>query len=253
MNMARLRLHESTSTSKSTFSIIPILLFGLIWFHLVGLTCAQDDVGQCALNCISNVTGTECNQSQWSCLCADNNWIERTNNCTIAACNVTEQENTFSAIAQICAIVGTPVTIGPEATVPVSSSDALFSTVAIVPPTQSSLPPVITSTTQSSTSGNTQPSSSTSSQVTTTGSGSLTSSSSAGTTGTSERSASPQGSSSSSTSSTASSAAVSTASSSSAASRRSGSGSPRRGTLTSTLVLCLAIVGGVVLLLMDNV
>ncbi|KIW37508.1 uncharacterized protein PV06_10161 [Exophiala oligosperma] len=121
---------------------LPLLLATLcLWF--ANQATAQADVDQCALTCIANVNGTNCSQSQWPCLCANDMYIERMNNCTIASCNATAQQDTFTVVAQLCAIFDVPLTIGPEATVPISSSDLLFSTVAI--PTQSSLPPVITS------------------------------------------------------------------------------------------------------------
>ena len=106
--------------------------------------------------------------SQWACLCANSMYIERTNNCTVASCNATDQSgmrtsqycgspyllamtssfsDTFSAVAEICAILGVPVTIGPEATADISTSYPLLSTIAI--PTQSSLPPVNTVTSAS--------------------------------------------------------------------------------------------------------
>lgn len=50
--------------------------------------------------------------------------------------------DTWSAVAQICAIFDIPMTIGPEATVSVSTSNPLLTTLAI--PTQSSLPPIST-------------------------------------------------------------------------------------------------------------
>ncbi|KIW26899.1 hypothetical protein, variant 3 [Cladophialophora immunda] len=76
-------------------------------------------------------------------------YIERLNNCTVASCNATDQEITFSAIAEICAIFSVPVTIGPEATVSTSTSNPLFSTVAI--PSQSTMPPATTPTSSSAT------------------------------------------------------------------------------------------------------
>ncbi|ETI23031.1 hypothetical protein G647_04827 [Cladophialophora carrionii CBS 160.54] len=79
-------------------------------------------------------------------------YIERMNNCTMTTCNATEQEITFSAVAELCAIISVPVTIGPEATASIATSNPLFSTVGI--PTQSSLPavstPILSSTPASS-------------------------------------------------------------------------------------------------------
>ncbi|KIX10616.1 uncharacterized protein Z518_01700 [Rhinocladiella mackenziei CBS 650.93] len=77
-------------------------------------------------------------------------YIERLNNCTATSCNATDQQDTYSAIAEICAVFSIPITIGPEATALTSTSNPLFSTVAI--PSQSSLPPVITTITSGATS-----------------------------------------------------------------------------------------------------
>ena len=50
--------------------------------------------------------------------------------------------DTFSAVAELCAIVSVPVTVLPEATAATSTSNPLFSTIGI--PSASSLPPVST-------------------------------------------------------------------------------------------------------------
>ncbi|KIW57424.1 hypothetical protein PV05_05974 [Exophiala xenobiotica] len=126
-----------------------LLLLAALGFSFAAQAVAQDDVDQCALACIANVDGTNCSPSEWPCLCANDMYIERMNNCTIASCNATDQQDTFMAVAQLCAIFSVPLTVGPEATVSIPSSDLLFSTVAI--PTQSTLPAVITSSTSGAT------------------------------------------------------------------------------------------------------
>ncbi|KAK4945191.1 replication factor C subunit 4 [Elasticomyces elasticus] len=103
------------------------------------------DVDECGLTCIADVDGTDCTQSDWPCLCANNMYIERMNDCTVASCNAASQQNTSEAIAQICAIFSVTLTNSPEATAPTSVDNTI--TAAI--PTQSSISPITMATGQS--------------------------------------------------------------------------------------------------------
>lgn len=51
--------------------------------------------------------------------------------------------DTFSVVAELCAVIGVPITVGPQATILTTTSNPILSTLSI--PTQSSLPPVISS------------------------------------------------------------------------------------------------------------
>ena len=114
------------------------------------LVMAQDDVDQCALDCIANVNGTSCAQAQWSCLCGDKTYVERVNNCTYASCDKADEDTTFGAIAQICQVFGYTLTYGPEATAS-TGSDQIFSTQGIL--SASTLPSVLSSTISDSPTG----------------------------------------------------------------------------------------------------
>ncbi|RMZ91416.1 hypothetical protein DV736_g1336, partial [Chaetothyriales sp. CBS 134916] len=122
------------------WSLSPVALFlGMLLSRRV-LVMAQEDVDPCLLNCVANVNGTQCAQGQWSCLCGDQIYIERLNNCTYAECNKTDQDTAFGAIAQICNVFGYTITYGPEATAATPSSTPIFSTQGVVF-TTASLPP----------------------------------------------------------------------------------------------------------------
>ncbi|KIV91059.1 hypothetical protein PV10_05644 [Exophiala mesophila] len=120
--------------------LLHAIVFALLW---ASCALAQDDVDQCALACIANVNNTDCNQSQWSCLCADDAYVEQLNNCTYASCNASQQQDTFSVVAELCAVIGVPITIDPQATILTTTSNPILSTLGI--PTQSSLPPIVSS------------------------------------------------------------------------------------------------------------
>ena len=51
--------------------------------------------------------------------------------------------DTFSVVAELCAVIGVPITIGPQATILTTTSNPILSTFGI--PTPSSLPPIISS------------------------------------------------------------------------------------------------------------
>lgn len=48
--------------------------------------------------------------------------------------------DTFSVVAELCAVIGVPITVGPQATILTTTSNPILGTLGI--PTQSSLPPV---------------------------------------------------------------------------------------------------------------
>ncbi|KEF61771.1 uncharacterized protein A1O9_03341 [Exophiala aquamarina CBS 119918] len=142
----------------------------LVVLLLAILGLAQDDLDQCALSCISNVASTNCSQSEWSCLCANNLYIERMNNCTVVTClDASDQQDTFSVVAELCAVIGVPITIGPEATILTTTSNPLLTTNVIA--TQSELPPVMNATSITTSEYSSGSSRSTTSSVPQTGTG----------------------------------------------------------------------------------
>ena len=108
--------------------------------------------------------------SQFSCLCKNQMWIDRMNDCVYQSCNKTQEDSTFVSlvvplsplsrcfeilgatpadhiaatffeVAQLCAIFGATLTLGPEATASIVTSDPVFNTQGV--PSASTLPPVM--------------------------------------------------------------------------------------------------------------